>query len=141
MTEYTFKKLGDVEALSEVPEGANAFIEVGGEVKRVPGDGLGGGAILDKNGKLQNAVLPEGYPSKEIFYDIRWDGNTEGRDSFALFEFTFYKVSDDVFTAEQLIGSTVHINGADEMGITETYYVNDYDIIIFIFLFLYNLYT
>ena len=42
MAEYTFKKLGEVEALIEVPEGANAFIEVDGEVKRVPGDGLGG---------------------------------------------------------------------------------------------------
>lgn len=120
MTEYTFKKLGDVEALSEVPEGANAFIEVNGEVKRVPGDGLGGGAILDKNGKLQNTVLPEGYPSKEIFYDIQWDGNAEGIDSVAFDQFTFYKVSDEVLTEEQLIGSTLYINGAIESGFSPT---------------------
>lgn len=40
-----FKKLGEVERLTEVPEGANAFIEIDGEVKRVPGEGLGGGGI------------------------------------------------------------------------------------------------
>lgn len=125
MAEHTFKKLGEVEALPEVPEGANAFIEVNGEVKRVPGDGLGGGAILDKNGKLQNAVLPEGYPIKEIFYDIQWDGNAEGLDSFVLEQFTFYKVSDEVLTAEQLIGSTLRINGAAENGVPGTYYLDE----------------
>lgn len=40
-----FKKLSEVETLDKVPEGANAFIEIDGEVKRVPGDGLGGGGI------------------------------------------------------------------------------------------------
>lgn len=39
---YEFKKLSEVEALNEVPDGANALIEVGGEIKRVPGNGLGG---------------------------------------------------------------------------------------------------
>ena len=37
-----FKRLADVEALTEIPEGANAFVEVNGEIKRVPGEGLGG---------------------------------------------------------------------------------------------------
>lgn len=40
---YEFTKLADVPALAEVPEGANAFIEVAGEIKRVPGAGLVGG--------------------------------------------------------------------------------------------------
>jgi hypothetical protein len=39
---YKFKRLGEVEALVEVPEGANALIEVDGDIKRVPGSGLGG---------------------------------------------------------------------------------------------------
>lgn len=39
---YEFKKLSEVEALNEVPDGANALVEVGGEIKRVPGNGLGG---------------------------------------------------------------------------------------------------
>lgn len=40
---YEFTKLADVPALEEVPEGANALIEVDGAIRRVPGDGLGGG--------------------------------------------------------------------------------------------------
>lgn len=39
---YEFKKIAEVEALDKVPNGANALIEVNGEVKRVPGSGLGG---------------------------------------------------------------------------------------------------
>lgn len=42
---YDFKKLSDVELLTEVPEGASAFVEVDGDVKRVPGSGLGGGGV------------------------------------------------------------------------------------------------
>lgn len=41
---YEFKRLGEVEALSEVPENANALIEVDGTIKRVPGGVLGGEA-------------------------------------------------------------------------------------------------
>ena len=43
---YEFQKLSEVEALAEVPEGANALIEVNGDIKRVPGSGLGGGKTL-----------------------------------------------------------------------------------------------
>ena len=39
---YEFTKLSEVEALAEVPENANALIEVDGTIKRVPGSGLGG---------------------------------------------------------------------------------------------------
>lgn len=42
---YEFTKLADVPALEEVPEGANALIEVDGAIRRVPGDGLGGGGF------------------------------------------------------------------------------------------------
>ena len=40
---YEFKTLGSVEALTEVPENANALVEVDGAIKRVPGSALGGG--------------------------------------------------------------------------------------------------
>ena len=40
---YDFQKLADVELLEEVPDGASAFVAVDGDVKRVPGSGLGGG--------------------------------------------------------------------------------------------------
>lgn len=39
---YNFAKLADAELLDSVPENANAFVEVEGTVKRVPGSGLGG---------------------------------------------------------------------------------------------------
>ena len=39
---YEFTKLSEVEALEEVPENANALVEVDGAIKRVPGSGLGG---------------------------------------------------------------------------------------------------
>lgn len=48
---YEFKKLGEVEALEEVPDGANALIEVNGDIKRVPGSNLGGG------GGIPTAIL------------------------------------------------------------------------------------
>lgn len=41
--ELNFKKLVDVELLEKAPEGATAFAEVNGEVKRVAG-GIGGGS-------------------------------------------------------------------------------------------------
>lgn len=43
---YEFKKLSEVEALTEVPEGATVLAEVGGAIKRIPGEGLGGGKVL-----------------------------------------------------------------------------------------------
>lgn len=45
MATYDFRKLGDVEALESVPENANALVEVGGDIKRVPGSNLGGGGV------------------------------------------------------------------------------------------------
>ena len=39
---YEFKTLGSVEALTEIPEIANALVEVDGAIKRVPGGALGG---------------------------------------------------------------------------------------------------
>ena len=42
---YDFQKLADVELLEQVPDGASAFVAVDGDVKRVPGSGLGGGGV------------------------------------------------------------------------------------------------
>lgn len=44
---YEFKTLGSVEALTKVPENANALVEVDGEIKRVPGGALGGNNEYD----------------------------------------------------------------------------------------------
>ena len=43
---YEFMSLAEVEALSEVPENATVLAEVGGSIKRIPGNGLGGGKSL-----------------------------------------------------------------------------------------------
>lgn len=40
---YQFKRLSEVEALTEVPEGAKVLAEANGKIVRVPGSGLGGG--------------------------------------------------------------------------------------------------
>lgn len=42
---YKFKTPDDLELLEEVPETANAIVEVDGEMKRVPGSNLGGDSI------------------------------------------------------------------------------------------------
>lgn len=43
---YEFKKLSELEALDAVPEGASVLAEVGGVIKRVPGEGLGGSGTI-----------------------------------------------------------------------------------------------
>lgn len=43
---YEFKKLGEVEALNEVPENATVLAEIDGAIKRIPSNGLGGGNTL-----------------------------------------------------------------------------------------------
>lgn len=57
---FEFKKLSDVEALNEVPEGANALVEINGAIKRVPGSGLGGAAgiktIIIRSSDYENAI-------------------------------------------------------------------------------------
>lgn len=40
---YEFTKLGAVEALTEMPENANALVEVNGAIKRVPASAASGG--------------------------------------------------------------------------------------------------
>lgn len=63
---YEFTKLGEVEALEKVPEGANALIEIEGDIKRVPGDSLNGGiktAIIKSSD--YDDVLAGGTPADE----------------------------------------------------------------------------
>ena len=48
---YEFKRLGEVEALSEVPENATVLAEVNGSIKRIPSNGLGG------NGGIKTAII------------------------------------------------------------------------------------
>ena len=49
---YEFKKLSEVEALTEVPEGAKVLAEANGQIVRVPGSGLGG-----SGGGIKTAII------------------------------------------------------------------------------------
>lgn len=56
---YEFQKLSEVEALNEVPEGASVLAEVNGDIKRIPGNGLGGGGVktaIIKSSDYDNAL-------------------------------------------------------------------------------------
>ena len=48
---YEFKRLSQVEALTEVPEGAKVLAEANGQIVRVPGSGLGG------SGGIKTAII------------------------------------------------------------------------------------
>ena len=61
---YEFKKLSEVEALTEVPEGAKVLAEANGKIVRVPGSGLGGGSGSEIPKPLTYDYMPQGYPSK-----------------------------------------------------------------------------
>lgn len=50
---YEFKRLSDVEALTEVPENATVLAEVEGSIKRVPSNGLGG------SGGIKTAIIKD----------------------------------------------------------------------------------
>lgn len=55
---YEFKKLSEVESLSEAPEGANLLAEIDGEVKRIPSDGLkSGGSATPVVFKVSNSKI------------------------------------------------------------------------------------
>lgn len=63
---FEFKRLADVEALSEVPENATVLAEVNGAIKRVPGNGLGGSGngivlVMDDAGAQTLAAQPTVY--------------------------------------------------------------------------------
>ena len=49
---YEFKKLSEVAALTEVPEGAKVLAEANGQIVRVPGSGLGG-----SGGGIKTAII------------------------------------------------------------------------------------
>lgn len=51
---YEFKKLSEVEALTEVPEGAKVLAEANGQIVRVPGSGLGGSG---GSGGIKTAII------------------------------------------------------------------------------------
>lgn len=69
---YEFKKLSDVARLDSVPEGAAVLAEVDGAIRRVPGDGLGGGG-----GSAGYQRLGGGWFDG---VSLEWDGSLEGKE-------------------------------------------------------------
>ena len=68
---YEFKKLSEVESLTEVPEGASVLAEVNGDIKRVPKSEVGGagGYVI----KLENSYINNYYYEFEESYDELYD--------------------------------------------------------------------
>lgn len=63
---YEFKTLGSVEALTEVPENANALVEVDGAIKRVPGGALGGN---NNSSAPQTFILNQSIDEDDYFFN------------------------------------------------------------------------
>ena len=59
---YEFKKLSEVQALTEVPEGAKVLAEANGQIVRVPGSGLGG------SGGIKTAIIKSSNYDQVIQY-------------------------------------------------------------------------
>lgn len=73
---YQFQPIGEVEKLDEVPETANAIVEVDGEIKRVPGSGLGGATerfdaiFTATNDSVQKAAPPYTVTCNKSFEEV-----------------------------------------------------------------------
>lgn len=78
---YDIKKLSEVEALTEVPEGANMIAEVGGQIKRVPAV-TGEGSSSGGSQKTIVQIMPDNSCSMS-FSDVR-DLVKTGQASFEL---------------------------------------------------------
>lgn len=94
---YEFKKLSEVAALTEVPDGAKVLAEANGQIVRVPGSGLGG-----SGGGIKTAII------KSSNYDAMLDymsGKTSTRPDFVNVTFscvnmTFREVHSAIFAGE-----------------------------------------
>lgn len=97
---YEFKRLSQVEALTEVPEGAKVLAESNGQIVRVPGSGLGGSG----GGGIKTAII------KASNYDAMLDflsGKTSTMPdsenvTFSCVNMTFREVQSAIFAGEQV---------------------------------------
>ena len=97
---YEFKKLSEVESLSEAPEGASLIAEIGGEIKRIPSNGLGSGGSttpivfkLSNDKYLQNKDTNDIATAEEIV-DAYMSGNA-------------YVINNSYNCPEKIIGFTL----------------------------------
>lgn len=96
---YEFKKLSEVEAMTEVPAGAKVLAEANGQIVRVPGSGLGG-----SGGGIKTAII------KDSNYDAMLDymsGKTSTfpdleNVTFSCVNMTFREVYSAILAGEQV---------------------------------------
>ena len=130
---YNFKKIMDLDLVTEVPEGANVLIETDGATKRLPSTAINNGyskeevynkteadnkfltkETIAKPDLSQNDPNAADYVKNRTHYEetttvneplnITWNGNTEGLVSVE--GIPLYKISDLVLTEEQLKACT-----------------------------------
>lgn len=120
---YDIKKLSEVEALPEVPEGANMIAEVGGQIKRVPGSGLGGAMTWDDLGigDVVETVLME---KQSIIFTIEDSiGMAAGTTNIEMIDGDVYVVSYDGTMYERtckVIQNILYIGNAAFLGLPDT---------------------
>lgn len=113
---YVFKKLSEVEALTEVPEGAKVLAEVGGVIRRVPGSGLGG------SGGIKTAII------KSSDYDqaltgVQTFGSAEPVITYSCINMTFEEAYDALANGEPMTALL--------MNVQNSYIFNEYFAVVF----------
>ena len=77
--------------------------------------------VTDKDGVVKWEEKP--FFHSEYGEDITWDGDTTDREIFVVEQFSFYKVSDTIYTRDKMVGMqcTIMINGTEiDAVITDT---------------------
>lgn len=101
-----FPGLDDIYTVNSMPDGASANQQL----------------VTDNEGVVKWEEKPFFYA--EYGEDITWDGDTTGREIFVLEPFSFYKVSDTIYTTDTISGRkfTVWSNsGKTELQINESF--------------------
>ena len=115
---YEFKRLADVEALSEVPENATVIAEVNGSIKRVPGNGLGGsgnGIVL----VMDAPDTPEASPNMLVSADPALYTFTANMDfADAMEAFRAYEITSAVVYG---LGSVMGLTALESAAVEDSY--------------------
>lgn len=103
---YEFTKLGAVEALTEMPENANALVEIDGEIKRAP---AGGVFVVNamKTTETESPLLPETFINA---WNVEFDKTIDE----VLAACAEYKHVECRETAEDGTVTIFHINAVNE---------------------------
>lgn len=104
---YEFKKLSEVEALTEVPEGAKVLAEANGQIVRVPGSGLGG---VQPDWSQNDETKPDYVKNRPFYLETEWVSINDEVGS-TIYPMTFTTVEDNGVNIAQggfLLGKGSH---------------------------------